>query len=500
MRYLLGVDIGTTGTKTVAFDEEGNMLSSAYQGYEVVSEQADWAEQDADDWWRAVVRTVREAVATLPDKNGVVALALSSQGGSLVMADKSGQPLGRAVSWLDHRPGDKELDALCAGKETDYHYLRTGWPLKNCFNLAQCKWMQNNRADLFKRTDKFLSTSDYLNLKLAGRAVTDFTSAGITNMEDLRTKTWDEAVFGDLEIGRHQLGELNAPGTPIGTLTKEAADELGLPETVLVVNGGMDQYCGALGAGVVEDGDLMLATGTAWVLLGAYPQLVFDQESYFAPCPHILPEKYGIMATVPTGGIAMEWFRKTFSDSGAAERESFAHIDEAAARRPEGGGGLLFYPHFSGSTCPTWSSESRAAFLGINLSHERADFARAVMEGVTFELSGIIAAMRRSGGKTRQIRMIGGAAKSKLWRGIVADITGLPVVRSQISDAACAGAAMAAGVGAGVYGDYQQASALFCKPGETILPDSEKHAVYQDLLQDYQSGFQHLRSFYQRTR
>lgn len=501
MRYLIGVDIGTTGTKTVVFDEEGREIASAYRGYEVRSERADYAEQDAEDWWRALVETVREATAAVPDKREIAALSLSTQGGSLVAVDENGIPTQRAISWLDCRVGEDELAALRAGKEEDYHYLHTGWPLGGRYNLAQIKWLQNHRPEIYRKSRMFLSTSDYLYYHLTGRAVTDYTSAGITNLEDLRGRCWDAAGMADLGIDTGRLGELLPSGAPIGSLTCQAARTLGLPETVLAVNGGMDQYCGALGAGAVQQGDLMLATGTSWVLLGTYPDLVFDRGSYFAPCPHILPERYGLMATVPTGGISMEWFRRVFRtppQAGRAAEEGFADIDRAAAEKPPGADGVLFYPHFSGSTCPTWSDANRAAFLGINLSHDRGHFARAVMEGVVFQMREIIDAMRENGGKTNRIHMIGGASKSALWRGIVADVTGLPVLSSRSPNAACTGAAMVAAVGAGILPDYREASRRFCETAAVIHPDEAAHALYESCFADYQAGFQYLRAFHTR--
>jgi sugar (pentulose or hexulose) kinase len=503
MRYLIGADIGTTGTKTVVFTEEGRAIASAYRSYEVYSERADYAEQNAVDWWNALVETVREATKGIPEKREIAALSLSTQGGSLVAADGDGLPTCRAISWLDHRVGEEELVALRAGKEPDYHYLHTGWPLGGCYNLAQIKWLQNHQPEVYRKSRMFLSTSDYLHYHLTGRAVTDYTNAGITNLEDLRGRSWDEAGIRDLGIAPGQLGELRPSGMPIGGLTPRAAQALGLPETVLVVNGGMDQYCGALGAGAIHEGDLMLATGTSWVLLGTYPDLVFHRGSYFAPCHHILPGRYGLMATVPTGGISMEWFRRVFRTPpqvyGSASEESFADIDRAAAEKPLGADGLLFYPHFSGSTCPTWSGTNRAAFLGVNLSHDRGYFARAVMEGVTFQMREIVDAMRASGGKTHLIRMIGGASRSALWRGIVADVTGLPVLPSRSPNSACAGAAMVAAVGAGILPDYETASRYFCEEVETILPDQRNHECYDRFFFDYQAGFRHLQAFHNRT-
>ena len=495
MRYLIGIDIGTTGTKTNVYREDGMLCGGAYRGYALAHERADWAEQDPEDWWRAVVATVREATAALPDRENIAALSLSTQGGSLVVLDAHGRPLIPAVSWMDRRAGRRELQALQAGKAADYHYTHTGWRLTNSFNLVQIKWLQNNRPDIFQSAAKFLSTSDYINYRLTGRFVTDVTSAGITNMEAIAHGAWDPQALADLSISEEQLSELLPSGEMLGYLTHEAAEALGIPSKTIVVNGGQDQYCGAVGACAIEPGDIMLATGTAWVVLGTFSKMLFDYESYIAPCPHILPGQYGAMATVPMGGMALEWFRDAFWNDGALP--SFARIDsEVAQETSPGADGLLFYPHFSGATCPDWHAGNRAGFIGVHLGHRRPHFARAVMEGISFDVDRIIHALERSGGKTKRIKLVGGAARSDLWCGIVADVTGLPALRPAHGDAACTGAAIVAGVGACIYGGYEAAERVFCKLAQPIYPDAQRHETYQAIRKDYANGFKHLSAFY----
>lgn len=496
MKYLVGIDIGTTGAKTLVFNENGRRVGHAYRSYSVQNPKPDWVEQDPKVWWQALVSTVREAISALKDPEHVAALSISSQGGSLVTLDSDGNPLIPAISWMDRRAGQLELDALLNGKETNYHYTHTGWKLTNSFNLVQIKWLANHRTDIFMKAAHFLSTSDYINFRLTGKYVTDATSAGITNMEDIRLRDWDERAFADLGISRKQVARIRPSGEVIGCLTAEAADEMGLSMNTLVVNGGHDQYCGAIGSGAIQSGDLMLATGTAWVVLGTFRQMLFDNESYIAPCPHILPDKYGAMATVPTGGMSMEWFRKTFKSFGINDLESFAAIDDEAAAIAPGSEGLLFYPHFSGATCPSWNIQNRAAFLGIHLRHTRAHFARAVMEGVAYDVNEIIRSLERKGGKTKQILLIGGAAKSDLWSEIVANVTNLPVLRPRQTDAACMGAAMIAAVGARCVPDYNAAAERFCETPSAILPNDECIRTYEKAQERYLRGFSLLSKFY----
>ncbi|MEG1882889.1 MAG: FGGY family carbohydrate kinase [Clostridia bacterium] len=497
MKYLLGIDVGTTGTKSVLFAQTGEQVASHYYGYPLINQRADWVEQYAEDWWKGVVATVQEVIRLVDDKKDIYALSLSTQGGSLVVLNEDYQPMMPAISWMDRRAGRLELDQLIKDKPEDYYYFNTGWKLTNSFNLVQIKWLQNHKPSLFRKAAKFLSTSDYLNYKLTGLFVTDYTSAGITNMENLKRRSWDRCIFDDLGIKSDQLSQLSPSCMIIGRLNEQAALELNLSPDTIVINGGMDQYCGAVGASAVREGDLMLATGTSWVMLGTLSKLYFDQESYLSPCPHILPQKYGIMATVPTAGVSMEWFRQTYMQGTGTEKISYNAINQLASVISPGADGLLFYPHFSGATCPSWKVNNRAGFIGVHLGHKIGHFARAIMEGVAFDASRVIEAMQQCGDETKQIKMIGGAAKSDLWSQVVSDITGMCVERPVLTDAPCAGAAMIAGVGSGLIGSFEEAQQLFCKFKDPIYPNEKNHAQYKQIKERYLEGFHCLTHFYE---
>lgn len=492
---LLGIDVGTTGTKSIVFDLQGQPLAEAYCGYGLINGSDGTVEQRAEDWWGAVVQTVRYVAEKVGDPDEIAALSLSCQGGALVVTDRLGNPLRNAISWLDHRPTDWQIRELKAGKPENYHYLTTGWPLKNCYLLAEIRWLMENEPDTVEKAAYYLTTQDYLNLKLTGRCVLDYTGAGITNLENLKEKRWDPVCLKDLGIQEPQLAHLAPAGEIVGTLTRQAAKELGLTEKTLVVNGAMDQYCGALAAGVTESGDVMLASGTAWVVLASSSEMRFDETSFFAPCHHIVPGKFGAMATVPAGGVGMEWFRGTFQAPGDPP-ESFREIDRQGEKIGPGADGVLFYPHFSGATCPHWSENSRASFLGINLGHGRYHMARAIMEGVALEANEILKALRKSGVPTQRIRLIGGAAKSELWKQIIADVTELPVSTAKLANSACLGAAMIAGVGAGAFADYEEAGRKMAGKASVVMPRKENRACYRQIEKQYCLGFQALRDFY----
>ncbi|WP_270395585.1 FGGY-family carbohydrate kinase [Mediterraneibacter massiliensis] len=493
MKYLVGIDVGTTGTKSLLFDESGNIISSAYKGYELLSTKAGYAEQDPKDWYDAVIYTVRECARAVP-KEKIRAISISAQGGTTVAVDNVGTPVRNAISWLDRR-AYKEAQALCEKKDKEYYYLHTGWRLNDGYNLAQIKWMEAHEPKKFSKTDKFLSPLSYLNLRFTGKAVTDYTNEGITNLENIHTWSWDQTVYEELGLTDERLPEILPAGTVLGTLKKEAAEIMGLSEETLVINGGYDQYCAALGLGAVEKGDLMLSTGTAWVLMAITDTLRFDVKSYISPCRHIVPDRYGAMASLETGGVSLDWFKnKVASDHEHAE--NYKRLNEEIEKIGPGADGVLFYPHFAGTTCPHWSKNSRGAFLGLTLYHGRYHMARAVMEGVVYEMYAIIKAYEQAGIEVKTIRLAGGAAKSKVWTQMIADITQVPVIIYENADAAARGAGIIAAVGAGIYADFTQAAEKFQTKCRKILPHVEKKEIYRKNYIRYQQGFQELKHFY----
>lgn len=494
MKYLIGIDVGTTGTKALLFTETGRIVKTAYRGYGIVSDRPDYAEQEPSEWYRAAADTVRQCTAVLKDSFQITAISVSAQGGTTVAVDKDGIPVRRAVSWLDRR-AKREAEELCRGKEQNYYYLNTGWRLNDGYNLAQIKWMKAHEPDLFEKTALFLSPLDYLNLRLSGKAVSDFTNEGITNLENLHSRDWDLSIFDDLQLLRSNLPQLEPAGTVIGKLTKAASLDLGLTEDTMVINGGYDQYCAALGLGAIYEGDVMLSTGTAWVLIAVTNRLVFDTDTFSSPCMHIIPDCFGVMASLETGGVSMDWFKDKVA-SCKDYKETYETMNTMIEERGAGADGLLFYPHLAGTTCPYWSKNSRGAFVGLTLFHDRYHMARAVMEGVVYEICEVLDSYQKQGMKTQTIKLVGGASKSKVWTQMIADISGVSVEVYDNADAAAIGAGIIAAKGAGYYENFEQAADAFRQNVVCIEPNQEVHVLYKKIRQDYHSGFECLKKFY----
>jgi sugar (pentulose or hexulose) kinase len=501
--YVIGVDVGTTATKGMLVSRSGEIVRTASRTYELIKPDSVRTEQRAEDWWRTLVEVVRECTSgpDLNKRDQVVALSVSTQGGSMVPVDAHGNPLSNAIVWLDRR-GQAQRAHLLSRYDDEFFYRKTGFHLGTGLNLVAIAWVRDNDKELFQRTHKFLSTQDYLNLHLTGTPAIDYTNAAMTQLMDVASGEWDEALLEAAGIGQERLASILQAGALVGSLTTTASEQLGLSTSVQVYNGAHDQYCAAVGSGTFELGDLMLSTGTAWVILGVFDGPVYDAEAGVAPRRHVVTGLWGSLASLPTAGLSMEWFRYGFAQRRETAEgvviESFADIDRQAATRMKKAGSVLVYPYLRGSTFPTRSSDVRACIMGLGLEHDRYDIALATMECVAFEARRLIERFQQLG-CSRSVRVLGGAARSDLWAGIIAHVTGGRVIRLKQADAACLGAAIIAGSESGVFSSYQHGYSQM-SPGDVAMElDPVRVEHYELKYQRYLDGIPAIHRFYERS-
>lgn len=476
---LIGIDVGTTGTKAAVLDDTGRVLARAYRGYEVRRRAGQVAEQDAAEWWDAVVTVVRRCVAEV-DARRVASLAVSYQGGSLVAVDRSGAPLAPARSWLDRRAHRAEA-LLREAFGTDGIFRRTGWPAFSAYTCAQLLEMRDNDPDLFSAASAFLGTGEFINLLLTGRRVSDLNGAGITQLFDAVAGTWSGEILEFVGLSPARLSELMPSGRSIGTLTDRAAEQLGLPRHVRVAAGGHDQYCAALGAGAVEAGDILLSTGTAWVLLGISAEPRPDPLRRFAFGRHVIDGKWAGFGSLRHGGSCLDWMRSVVGGGTPLRYEA---VETMAASVPPGSDGVRFLPLFDGSAVRAEPASPGAAVTGIDLGHGPAQLLRSVMEGVAFEARALLDAYESIGGRARTVTLLGGGTRSRVWTGIVADVLGVPTRTASIADAACIGAAALAGAGAGLWADAVGAATALRQPDQPVAQSAAAPA-YANLYRSY---------------
>ena len=479
MEYLLGIDVGTNGTKSVLFTTEGRFVDMAYEGYELLYPREGWVEQRALDWWEALVATVRSLVEKHNASGRVKSLSLSAQGGATVLLDEKYQPIANAVSWLDMRAvevqslikaqiSEGELGSIC------------GWNRLYCCNFPVVVWMREKQFGLFNRASYIASTVDFINQRLTGRFVIDYSNLALTEFLDLGKRDWSDGLLAIAGIERNNVADIVASGEEIGLLSSDAAEELGLKGKVRVVSGGHDQYCANVGAGAVHNGDCVLSSGTAWVLLATSDRLLQDDQGLIHPGIHLMKNKFGMMSAVSSAGDSLNWFVRTFFP-----RQGLQKLDSKVGRVEAGSNGLIFVPKFIGNS-------RKSCFVHADTMHDSMHFARAVYEGVALANEHHMRAFARTGMKILKLHMIGGGARSPVWPQMVADISAVPVEIPEQKEAACAGAAILAGVGSGVFPSIEDAAALFTGKTERIEPDKNNSAVYGEAYERFASVLDHV--------
>ena len=479
-KYLLGIDVGTTGTKTMLFSENGSCVAHAYQGYVTHMPNVGWREQDPLDWWKAVVDTVHQTCSDPKIAQAVVGISLSVQGGTMVAVDDQHQAVRPAMVWNDIRCEAQRAQFLQEVGPGEVMYHKTGWNLGRGMNALQIRWMRDNEPENFQKTAMFLSVPDYIAYKMTGIAALDLSNVGINQLGDIREGKYDPQLLEFAGITEKQLPKIAPSGKVIGKLTPEAAKELGLNPDCVLVSGAHDQYAVALGAGAVNDGDILIGSGTCWVVtaIGSKP----DFQSGLAQSVAASEGMWGSLRSLSSGGGCLDWLRKGIADENSPL--SYDMINQKASEIKAAEDGLFFYP-FSGR-CDEVTRFTRGTFVGLDLSHNRFHMARAVMEGVVFQIVWI---MEQFSTKPSEEGLIlsGGASKSPLWRQLVADISGLPVRIPEAPDLACVGAAILAGVGSGIFADTGEGYRRLAVSTETILPNPEKTGQFRQLYEAYKA-------------
>ena len=475
--YFIGLDVGTTGTKAVVTDEGGITLGSAYKDYPLHSDGVR-VTQNADDWWSAAVYAVRGATKDI-DKSRIAAISLSTQAASMLCTDKDGNAISEVITWMDSR-ASAEARELSDAIGAERIYKISGWLPNPVLDAAKILWLRNNEPHLFAAAHKFVTTLEFMNMKLCRRCVIDPTNAAMRQLYNITSGKWSEPVLSYIGITEDRLPEVLPIGADLGTLCPEAAAELSLPCGVHVYNGAHDQYCAAVGCGAVEAGDMLLATGTTWVILGITSSPLYT-DNHISPGIHPTKGLYGALASIVSAGSALNWYRNICGGN-------FASLDAEASLCRDSAASLFVLPYVCGAGFPHMRPDLRGAMFGLDAGHKRGDIARALMEGVAFEAAGVLDGFAARGMKIDRLMMTGGAARSELWTGIVQSVTGCEIYRMREKETCCMGAAMTAAVSCGAFADYSDCKRVMVKadaaPGASKADIEfylEKRARYEKL-------------------
>ncbi len=476
-RYLLGIDVGTTGTKTMLLSPEGECLGHAYRSYETHTPNIGWCEQDPNDWWQAVVETVRQVCAAPEIGSAVAGISLSVQGGTTVPVDKNYTPVRPAIVWNDIRCTREQ--ELFLNEVGDSMYARTGWNLCSSLNALQIRWMKDHEPENFQKTAMFLSVPDYIAYKMTGIPALDYSNVGINQLGNISQRCYDPDILGFSGIREEQLPAVYPSGTPIGKLSPEAAEELGLSTECVFSVGAHDQYAVALGAGAVKDGDILIGSGTCWVITCIKDNGDFD--SGLSQSVAAVPGKWGSLWSLSSGGICLEWIRKNILGADG-QIPDYETLNREAAQRRAAEDGLFFYPFLG--ICGENQRLTKGSFIGLDLSHDKFHLVRAIMEGVVFQIVWMMEAFHTEL-PAEGLKLAGGASKSPLWVQLLADISGVPIRIPEVPDLACIGAAILAGVGSGQFSDMESGYKTMNIQETVVYPDPDAAVRYAPLIEQY---------------
>jgi xylulokinase len=479
MSPLIGIDLGTTGCKAAVYGEDGDLLGESYLEYGLITLSATQIEQDPAAWWDLACQAVNCALASADvDRLTVRGIAVSSQGISFVPVDRQGKPLTNAISWLDSRAID-EADEVLDHFSPERVFATTGKRSAPFYVLPKLLWVRKHNPDVWRQTCSVLTAHDYLALRLCGQQVTDHSMAGGTLLYDLQAADWWAECMSVFDMRESLFVPIRWSGTPIDTLTPEAARALDLPRTVVVSVGGQDQKCAALGAGI-QDERATVSLGTASAISQMMNSPRTDPEMRVPTSPFVQPDRWVLEGVVGTGAASLRWYRDALGT-----HMSYDEIAEEACAVPAGADGVVFYPHLSGAGSPHWQSLARGSFHGLSLATSRGHLTRAVLEGVAYQIRENLAITEELAGPVEDVMLFGGGAKSAVWRDIIGDVINRPVSWTSSAETASLGAAMLAGVGCGTFTSLSEAHEAMTRAPERRYPHAPTAAQYAETYERY---------------
>jgi len=480
MAALLGIDLGTSAVKAVVIDEDGQLLGTGTREIPMLVPEPYRAEQDPEAWWANTVLAVREALEAAGTRD-IIGIGQDGHMHGGVLLDAQRQPLGNAITWADQRTAEliPEIEEQ-VGVSTFLSISGTR-PAAG-FIAPTLVWLARHDPAALDAADIFLLPKDYLRLRLTGEAANDISDASATALFDISARTWSSELCSRLDIPEHILAPLLESADVAGTLTQETADELGLRAGIPVVAGSADQPAQAVANGLLDAGNGSVTLGTGGQILCATDQPLADARGRIHTFCHAVPGRWYQLGATLSAGLSLRWLRDLLR---LQSDNPYAELDRLAHEVPPGADGLLFLPYLVGERSPIMDPEATGAFLGLTLHHGRGHMARAVLEGVAFSLRATRDAVIDAGGRCDTWLATGNGLASPLWRGILADVFGEPLSYVDAPERSGVGSALIAGIGAGVYASYAEASEAARPPLRTTDPGTERSEGYEAIYARY---------------
>ena len=491
--HLIGIDVGTGGSRAVLIDAAGRIVASATVEHQpFVSLQAGWAEQDPRDWWRAASAAIRVAIANAAiDADQIKAVGLSGQMHGAVLLDETDEVLRPAIIWCDQRSVD-QCRNLTANVGASRLIELTCNPAVTGFTLPKLLWVRDREPETWRRVRSVLLPKDYVRFQLTGDKATDVADASGTLLVDVASRRWSSPMLAAAEIDASVLPRLYESQEITGTVSTTAAAETGLRPGTPVIAGAGDQAAGAVGLGIVRPGMISATIGTSGVVFATTNTPSLDPKGRVHTFCHAIPERWHVMGVTQGAGLSLRWFRDQFGVISTGD--SYDSLTAEATYVPPGADGLLWAPYLMGERTPHLDPDARAALVGLTASHTRAHVVRAILEGVAFSLRDSFEILKELKVPCETIRLGGGGARSALWRQIQADVYGHAVETVEAEEGAAYGVALLAGVAAGAWPSVEAACDEVIRTKQRVQPDASAVEVFHRQYRKYVALYPALRS------
>jgi len=500
--YFLGVDFGTTSVKCVLFDDDGRAIASGRSEYELSMPRLDYVEVDPETYWKKFRESLDKVLkGSNLDAREILGIGVSSQGETFIALDRYGEPLRRAIVWLDNRSKDEaRLIADNFGAENIYRVTGQNEVIPT-WTATKILWLKRNEPSVFQNTFKYLLLGDYMVYRLTGKYATDYSMVCSSLLFDISKRRWWSEILDLIGISEDQLPELNPPGCPVGNITQEAAKETGLHKSSIVSTAAYDQAANAVGVGNIKPEAITETTGGALAVVATIDRVILDPKRRMPCHHHAVQGRYFLQPWCHTAGAILKWYRDNFGlqEPEAAKKmglDPYDLLTLEASRVSPGSDGLILLPHFMGAASPEFNSNAKGVLFGLTLYHGRGHVIRAIMESIAYMLRRNVEVLEDLGIKIREVRSTGGAARSQLWNQIKSDVLQRPLLTVHTEETAALGVAMLASVATGVFSSLDEASMSMVSIRDRFVPNEanrekydERYRVYVELYESLEKSF-----------
>ena len=498
MRYVIGTDVGTSGTKTVLFDEKGKKIASSTVEYPLYQPQNGWAEQNPADWKKAAIQSIAKVIAdSSVDPADISGVGLTGQMHGLVMLDEESRVLRPSIIWCDQRTGAEcELIEKLMTRERLVEI--TANPALTGFTASKIMWVKKNEPEIFAKCRHILLPKDYIRFVFTGDLASDVSDASGMQLMDICGRCWSDEVLKTLDIDKSLVPKLYESQEITGYITKKAAELTGLKEGTPVVAGAGDNAAAAIGMGVVKQGTAFTTIGTSGVVFAHTDSPLIDKKGRVHTFCHAVKGKWHVMGVTQAAGLSLRWLRDTVctQEIGVADEKSvdpYIIMDKEAEKSPVGANRLLYMPYLMGERTPHLDPDARGAFIGLSALHRRGDMIRAVLEGVCYSLKDCAVILREMGVCPDDMKLCGGGAKSPFWRKMLSDVYGINCSITECDEGPAFGAAILAMVGTGIYDSIEKACTELVKIKSSDVYDAKLNEKYSSFYGIYKNLYSHLK-------